>query len=829
MSLAAYRTALLTLLSHYRRHPGQLVMLLVGLWVASALWSGVQAINASARDSYARAEALFSQQLDRIERRDGQPLRYEDFLTLRRDGAPVSPMVEGEVELADGTRLPVLGIDPLTLPEGGGLGAAQASETLLRFLRPPYRTRVAPETLATLSAEPGATPTLASGGTMPPLATDRTLPPELAVMDIAAAVVLLEASGPSHLVIAPEATLSLPDEWIRHSADNLTAPGQLTDSFHLNLTAMGLLALVVGLFIVHAALSLTLEQRLGLMRTLRALGLPGRPLVALLATELLILGLVGAMAGIASGVWLAQWLLPDVAASLQALYGERLGDELSLPWYYWAGGLTVTLGGLLTAGASSLWHAARLDILAMGRSQAWHGRFQRQLTGMAVAGGLLWLLAIGLGGWLHQLPPRAGLTLGFTMIAAALLGSALWLPPLLASLLAVLARTLRHRPLAQWAFADVNLQLPRLSVAMMALLIALSANLGVSSMVDGFRLTFLDWLDQRLVADLYLRPPADRYEAVADWLRERDGIDALLPTRDSETRLIDTPMQSTAQPVGLYGVTPHPRLRERWPLLDAISNDPWPAFQQGAVMINEQLALSSALSPGETLTLRTPQGPRAFQVAAVYADYGNPRGEVMLTTERLIERFQAPPGSIGLVLPPGRATDISALRDELSQHFGISRDSLIDQATLKQQSRTIFERTFAITRALNGLTLGVAGIALLTSLLAQAPQRRRQLAPLWAQGVSRRRLTGIGLCQLGGTALITACLAVPLGLALAWSLVAKINVAAFGWRLPLHVFPEHIATTLVLAVAVTLLAALLPAWRLWRLPPGHLLREFDAS
>ena len=89
------------------------------------------------------------------------------------------------------------------------------------------------------------------------------------------------------------------------------------------------------------------------------------------------------------------------------------------------------------------------------------------------------------------------------------MASALWLPPLLGLALAGLTRLLRRRPLAQWALADLQLQLPRLSLATMALLVALSANLGVSSMVGGFRLTFLEWLDQRLAAELYLRPPAE--------------------------------------------------------------------------------------------------------------------------------------------------------------------------------------------------------------------------------------------------------------------------------------------------------------------------------
>ncbi|GGY02210.1 ABC transporter permease [Litchfieldella qijiaojingensis] len=832
MNAASQRTAFLALFSHYRRHPGQLAMLLVGLWVASALWSGVQAINASARDSYARAEALFSTGLDRIERRDGLPLTLDDYLSLRLAGAPVSPLVTGELELAGGSRLEVMGIDPLTLPEGSGFRTAGGTATLADFLQPPYRTRLAPDTLASLTEEDDTLPPLADGRQLPPLELAPELPPGVAVMDIAAALELLERDDLSRLLVAPEARLDLPQPLVRSAAENLAAPGQLTDSFHLNLTAMALLALVVGLLIVHAALSLTLEQRLGLMRTLRALGVSGRALVSLLLGELLMLGVLGAALGILSGVWLAQWLLPDVAASLQALYGERVGSELALPWHYWLGGLAVTLGGLLTAGLGTLWRAARLDVLGLGRAQAWRGQFLRQLRGMALAGGLLWLIAGGLLAWLERQPPAEGLTPGFVMIAAGLLGSALWLPPLLAMLLAALARLLRRRPLAQWALADLQLQLPRLSVAMMALLLALSANLGVGSMVGGFRLTFLEWLDQRLVADLYLRPPPARYEAAVDWLEARDEVATLLPRARAEATLLGSASsQRQPRPVNVYGVTPHPALTEHWPLLASQEDDAsaWQAFARGAAMINEQLALATGLAPGQWLRLSSPTGPMELPIAAIYPDYGNPRGEVMLTAPHLSERFQTAPDSIGIVLDrqvaPGA---IAALRRDLSQTLGIGGDSLIDQREIQRRSTEIFERTFAITRALNTLTLGVAGLALLSSLLAQTGQRRSQLAPLWALGVSRGPLVGASIAQLGGAALVTAALAVPLGLALTWCLVAVINVAAFGWRLPLHVFPGQIAATLGLAVGVALLAALLPAWRLWRTSPRTLLTEFDA-
>lgn len=836
-------TALATLLSHYRRHPGQLAMLLLGLWVAGALWSGVQAINASARDSYDRAESLFTSGLDRLERRDGEPLDRQDFVTLRRAGLPVSPVLEGKVVSSTDERLTVIGIDPLTLPGDSAFATAGSGGELTAFFTPPWQTQLAPSTVPRLGldpkAAPGAEPTLADGHRLPPLVLAPSLPPDTLVMDIAAAARLLAPDTPlSRLVTAAGALASAPEGYRLRRADTLADPGELTASFHLNLTAMALLALIVGLFIVQAALGLALEQRLGLLRTLRALGVPGRTLVGLLALELLLLGIIGALAGIASGVWLARVLLPDVASTLQNLYGAAVGAELRLPWHYWMGGLGVTLGGLFIAGSGTLWRASRLGVLGMGQAQAWRAGFQRQLRGQTIAGMLAALLALAVWAWLATRPAGEGLIAGFVLVAAMILACALWLSPLLAAGLAGLSRLARRLPLTQWALADLQLQLPRLSLAMMALLIALSANLGVGSMVGGFRLTFLDWLDQRLAADLYLRPPAEQFDAVQAWLDARDDVADVLPTANAESTLREVLAGDDGRrlevPVSLFGITPRAALTETWPLLESQEGREaaWAALQAGEAFINEQLALGQGIAPGDRLVLRAPDGQQTLMVAAIYPDYGNTRGEVLMTAAALRAHFAAAPASIGIVLadradPEGeKATTLSR---ELTERYSLDQEALIDQRQVKALATDIFERTFSITRALNALTLAVAALALLASLLAQARERRRRLAPLWALGVTRGRLAGIQLAQLGGAALVTGLAAVPLGIAITACLVWVINVAAFGWRLPLHVFPVEIGITLGTALLVALLATGLPALTLWRTAPRTLLAEGDAT
>ena len=131
-----------------------------------------------------------------------------------------------------------------------------------------------------------------------------------------------------------------------------------------------------------------------------------------------------------------------------------------------------------------------------------------------------------------------------------------------------------------------------------------------------------------------------------------------------------------------------------------------------------------------------------------------------------------------------------------------------------------------MTSALNAFTLGVAGVALLTSLLTLANSRLPQLAPLWAIGVTRRKLAAIELTKTMSVAVITALLALPLGLLVAWCLIAIVNVKAFGWRLPFDVFPLQLIRLLAVALAASLAASLLPVMRLARMQPANLVKVF---
>lgn len=812
------------LLSHWRRHPVQFFSILTGLWLATSLLTGVQALNSQARESYQRASQLIGgEPQTRLTTADGAVFPQSLFIELRRAGWPVSPMVQGRVRLRgqETQRLQLIGIEPVTLPAGSAVaGQKLDTERIVNFLVPPGVTWIAPQTLAALGLREGDQPPTEHGRALPPLRTQPDMAPGVLLTDIGFAQPLLGLSGQLSSLLLPrefaDTRPSLPPQLkgrlvIRESGEDNNLQ-RLTESFHLNLDALGVLSFIVGLFIVHAAIGLALEQRRGLLRNLRASGVSARGLIVALVLELGALALVGGLFGVVSGYLLAGLLLPDVAASLRGLYGAEVAGQLNLDLGWWLSGIGLSLLGALLAGANSLLRAARLPLLALANAQAWqyaHARWLRRQGWLAAACGAVALCALLWGD---------SLAAGFTLISALLLGAALGLPALLNALLGAVARRSRS-VLGQWFVADCRQQLPALSLALMALLLAMAANIGAGTMTSGFRQTFASWLEQRLAAELYVTPldPAQARE-MDGWLHEQPEIQAVLPNWQ-------VPVQLQGWPADLYGVVDHAYYREHWQLLETASADPWRRLvEDQAVMLSEQLARRLKVRVGERVDIPVATGRWNAQVVGVYADYGNPKGHLLVNATHLLAHWpQVTPVRFNLRL---RHADIARLIPRLQARFALDDSRIIDQSQLKRWSSQVFERTFAATAALNSLTLGVAGVALFISLLTQSQSRVGQLAPLWALGVTRRQLMMLNLGQTWLLATLTLVFALPLGLALAWCLDAVINVQAFGWRLPLRVFPGQLLQLLGLAMIATLLASAWPLFRLYRTRPADLIRTF---
>ena len=788
-------SCLFTLLSHWYRNPLQIFAYLSGVALATALWSGVQAINLEAKVSYkAAAQTLGEGQYDLIRPKQDEIISVVDYVKLRKSGWLVSPVVDGNLD-----NIRILGMDPLTLPSSFLFANANLSNSISDNNL--FETLITNENTAKKFT------------TNVKLVFDQNVAPGMAVGDISLVQKLLNKNNISYLIVNPiqpleqKELVEIAPHLTVNNTEQMTDISQLTDSFHLNLSAFGLLSFAVGLFIVHSTIGLAFEQRRAMMRSMRSMGVALHTLVIAVSTEMLFLAMIGAVFGIVLGYLIAGLLLPDVAATLRGLYGANISGTLQLRPDWWLSGLLIALLGTGLAMSSQIWQITKLPILASAKPRAWmvvttsHFSLQMKVSVIFLILGSICTIVFD------------GLMAGFALLGALLIAAAVALPAFLAWCLRKFQKH-ANTPLWNWFWADTRQQLPGLSLALMALLLAVSANIGVSTMVSSFRLTFVSFLDQRLAPELFLQVTNKAQSSELKAFLSGRGLEVL--------PLMSTEAVISKQPAELFGIKIGDTYRENWRFLDTLEN-PWDTVQLGkAIIVNEQFARRTNLWVGDHVSI----DPNfSLPIAAIVGDYGNPKGQVIVNDKLFSKLYpQLYPDRFGI-----RTDNPAELQSQIINQIGIDKNSIIDQKSLKEFSMEVFERTFLVTSALNILTLGVASFAILMSLLTLADRRVPQLSPVWALGLTRSQIGKLELFRAVLLAIFVVVFSIPTGLVLAWVLLNVINVKAFGWQLPMFLFPIEYLKLGLYAVCAAFLAATWPSLRLIKTPPSDLLKVFASE
>lgn len=747
-------------LSHYQRHPGQLAGLVLILLCAAMLWSGVRSLTGSAENAVARSQAALEPLLS-IVREDGAALGVRDFVQLRRAGLCASPRMT--VTFSQPAAPAIIGIDPFSAgclrqyreQQQEGESAALVSRLVTQFDRPllmgsakdllRWKQLSLPHS-ASIQWE--AVEGLSSGE----LLADISVAAELA------------ADGRSQLEIFLPATeldrLSLPVGYRSQIQDYGVEPDPLVNAFLLSLDALGALALLVAALLVRSVYRFALEQRRRSLEILLRLGVPNTHLRLALIAEVVLVALVGGTLGMWLGGQLASAMAEGFEGTLRGMFNV---DSLTM-----AGPTLETwLGMVLILAVVVAWACADLLLLRVEKQGKAEVRTWRWLAApVLVAVSLAVLLITG------------KLWLVFLSALGCLIGAGLLLPELLNRLFALAERYCRQ-PLLEWSCSEMRALCALLQLPLTALAFAIATAIGVHAMVTGFETTFGRWLDQRLQGDLYLDP--GRQVDAVEWekrLQRLPGVTSVLPMVRGRG-LLD------GVPVDVFAVEPASRLLQEWPFLVAVP-DHWSALVKGGVLINEQLARRRSLDVGDVVKVQVGGQVQSRSVVGIYADYGRPDGEMMLPISAVTDAL---PGSYAAFVLGVTSLDESGWREWPEQFHWLAESRLRDQAGLKQAANAAFDRTFKMTRMLNTLTLVLAGTALALMGLVIFRMRQGSYTLLHVYGVQRRNLRRRLIAHSMLITGLLGLLAIPLGVFLGWVLVARVNPVAFGWALPLHLYP----------------------------------------
>ncbi len=632
---------------------------------------------------------------------------------------------------------------------------------------------------------------------------------------------ILEADEVDKLRAALPVGIRLVDVKEANSLDQMIA------AFELNLQAMSLLALVVGLFLIYNTVTFSVVQRRGVLGIMRSLGTTRGQIFRFILLEAFILGLVGTALGLALGIILGRGAVALVSQTISDLYFSVNVTGISIMPQTLAKGAIIGVAASLLAAALPSWDATRTPPAGIMKRSIEEETARRLLPAMTFGAVALNLLGFALLG------AEDSLALGFAALLCIVVGGALFTPAAM-----IVAMRLLQGPAAalfgvvgRLAARAVLRSMSRTAVAVAALTVAVSVIVGVSAMIGSFRLTVADWLQSSLGAQIYVSPPlfasnnptvdVDRgLQAIA---RSVPGVKSVSSARHVSVSAPDypdmPPVNLLASDFDIAGDKRH----FKWSAVAAGAHQA--ALAAGQVMVSEAFASRRGIDQQRnSITLNTERGAHTFEVFGVYYDYSTDQGAVYIARPVYDQYFDDPYiSSLGLFIEDGADTAavIGELRARLADY-----DLLVqDNASLRGGALEVFDRTFAITIALRILTTLVAFIGILSALMALQLEHAREYGVMRATGMTARQLTKFAMIQTGLMGLVAGVLALPIGLLLSLVLTHVINLRSFGWSMQFAPQPSQFLEALLVALLAALLAGLYPALLLGRLKPAESLRR----
>ena len=842
------------MLRYLRRHPLLSLLNILSVALGVSVYLATQIANQSANRAFAASVDFVAGKAElEIMAPTG---RLAETVLPQVTAVPgvsaATPIVEGFVSLPDfrGDYLEVLGIDVFTNapfrtfePSNFDAGAFD----IQRWLGPPGAIAVSEEFVRHHHLKPGDKIHGRAGGVDRQLEigfvlrNDESFDPHFAAMDIGWAQELFGRRGELSViqlkltdsrqrdkVIARLREVLPKDVRVAPPARRTEEVDKMLGGFQLNLTMMSLVSLLVGMFLIYNTVSASVVRRQHEIGILRSLGVTRNEIRSLFLAEAVVLGAIGSVLGLIGGVVLAQVLVRAVSATISSLYVlVNVRDPTLHPQAFVLAWL-IGIGSVIASAFFPAQAAAKQQPV-----EALHGgtRLERSVSPSSawLFSGLLCLFAAAIFSWLSLSTGPRWLSFGSAFFVVA--GFSFLVPRVtfhFGRAAGNLLRRFRRRRKksgieTELAAANLSRGLLRNSVTVAALAVAVAMTVGVTVMVFSFRKTVEAWINDTLLADLFITSggnenggnsffPADAF----DFLAKHPAV------ANADTfREIELPMGDSEITVAVIrGERRHFNFLagDRLDLMRRFHSEP-------CVFVSESFARRHRLRRNDTLTLTTPDGPRAFPIAAVFYDYTRDQGIVYMSAENF-SRFWNDDRihSVAVYLKPGHRGE--EVTKELWARFGPDRHfTIFSNQLLRRRVFEIFDQTFAVTHVLLAISLFVAITGIFLSLTILITERRRELAILRAIGASAGQIRKVLLSETAMLGALAAFVGVVSGICLALVLTGVINRAFFGWTIHLAFPWRTLSLTPIWILAAAIIAGIIPAWRASRMGLADNLRD----
>tara|TARA_B100000029_G_scaffold58404_1_gene52695 strand:+ start:1923 stop:4526 length:2604 start_codon:yes stop_codon:yes gene_type:complete len=591
----------------------------------------------------------------------------------------------------------------------------------------------------------------------------------------------------------------------------------ITKSFDTNLLALSLLALLVGLYLIYNMMTFSIHRRKNLFGTLRAIGVTKNEIFFLVLVEGLLIGLIGAIFGIMLGILLAYFLLGLISSTINYQFFSSSPNSIALDITIIYQALILGISGSIVSVLIPAWSASRIqprELIDIYGKYSTYNKYHMVLF-------FLGLLLCSIG-YLITLAPITNLIIGFIAMFLVIVGLSLTVPTTTQIVLLIISSILEKigRPtIVTLSVETIKNSLNTIAICIAALSVSIAMTIGIGCMIQSFRATVEEWLNQSLVADIYIAPPTLSFG------QDPKGIDdefikyvSDIPEIEYISQLGSFEIFKDGYLLNLIVVDSAEKIfDEVIQLKEGEKIDIWNDFvQTDSILISEPLAFQKNIQINDTFDILTDSGLKSFTVRGIYYDYSSTSG-IAMVSKQVYDNYWNNSKVTSLALYLNDSQNSEVVFNKLLDKFDTDWDlQIISSKKLNNASMEIFDKTFEITFVLRSISLIVAFIGILGAISAIILSRAREFSILKSIGFTNNQLRTIIGNQTFIIGVISGLISIPLGIIITNLLIQIINKQSFGWSIPMQLLPSVFVEGIMVAILSSVLASIYPSIKISR-------------
>ena len=591
----------------------------------------------------------------------------------------------------------------------------------------------------------------------------------------------------------------------------------ITKSFDTNLLALSLLALLVGLYLIYNMMTFSIHRRKNLFGTLRAIGVTKNEIFFLVLVEGLLIGLIGAIFGIMLGILLAYFLLGLISSTINYQFFSSSPNSIALDITIIYQALILGISGSIVSVLIPAWSASRIqprELIDIYGKYSTYNNYHMVLFFLGLV-----LCSIG---YLITLAPITNLIIGFIAMFLVIVGLSLTVPTTTQIVLLIISSILEKigRPtIVTLSVETIKNSLNTIAICIAALSVSIAMTIGIGCMIQSFRATVEEWLNQSLVADIYIAPPTLSFG------QDLKGIDdefikyvSDIPEIEYISQLGSFEIFKDGYLLNLIVVDSAEKIfDEVIQLKEGEKKDIWNDFvQTDSILISEPLAFQKNIQINDTFDILTDTGLKSFTVRGIYYDYSSTSG-IAMVSKQVYDNYWNNSKVTSLALYLNDSQNSEVVFNKLLDKFDTDWDlQIISSKKLNNASMEIFDKTFEITFVLRSISLIVAFIGILGAISAIILSRAREFSILKSIGFTNNQLRTIIGNQTFIIGVISGLISIPLGIIITNLLIQIINKQSFGWSIPMQLLPSVFVEGIMVAILSSVLASIYPSIKISR-------------